>query len=1039
MLDLESRQEILGITVFRDADQSDLFYYLPAPPHISRDAGGPMFDLFAYRKGGEAGRTYAGGFLTMTVDVGLGDLYERIKGKLAAQAGGEAKLASVPYSRGTVRVIALDADTGGGGAGGSPGAPKFVQAVVGTGTPSLDGDNRAIFSLSLSEEGSAFFLAVLEGQANARPVGVVYELEYVGLLPAYSLDIQIDMKSSYDFVESRFSANTLFFKADIDDITEKLRKNQSIVVKETARVLELSTPEALADRQRRINELVTSLCSGVLFQQTLVPGQPMVGGQLLSVATQPSGTPTGTTGTTGTTTGTPVRPVTPVTPVTPVGPTPVTPVTPITPSPVTPTPVNPVTPVTPVTPTPVNPSPAPARPMPPPPDEPAEGPDPAPPGGAVTPPGGAPVSPPGGGPVSPPGGPVAPPGGAVTPPGGPASPPGGGPVTPPGGGPVTPPRPVGGPVTPTPVTPTPVTPTPVTPTPFTPTPVTPTPATPVAPATPVVTAPVTPRPATPATPAPTGVGQPPPPAAGSSGSGGLQELWDKLGRPQVAYATRSISQEERRTISYHLDQVTAQKQHVAPQSFLQFMASPEELRKRVHVIDLDHPFYQRLKIHVDAADVDFAAEGINQLTVEIRYGKRPDGPGPNDPGPKDTASAILRGKDDAKDFEFFTDAGRTLSYQYRLVIDYRNDFGVGVRETHVEGPWTATELRSLSVHPSWLGVMVPARLQLAPNTPADVQEMQVRVRYQRPDAGVDDGETVTLSPAARTQVVPLRLAAAGDQVTFTPTVFYTDGASEELPPLFLPNAQATDALAIGVPPAGRVNGDIVLVDALGELTKAIVDIEVSQAGAVVDARSLEVAGNAARQLWSVRLPDRQKPASVRWRQRLAYAQGGLETTGWMEAASPNLVAGIASEGVLPVTVRYVGPPPSTVGLAGVVVALRYTDPGGDQDFTQEQSLFVDDTPASRLQEWKIRLKDNDATTFTWSLTALRADGSQLTTPPVSATTKDLYVTAPAAAPPPGPPPQPATPVPPVPPVAPVSPVAQPEPVPPPPPPVPASQ
>jgi hypothetical protein len=47
MLDLERRQDILGITVFRDHDNDD---HLPGPPKISRDAGGPMFDLMTYRK-----------------------------------------------------------------------------------------------------------------------------------------------------------------------------------------------------------------------------------------------------------------------------------------------------------------------------------------------------------------------------------------------------------------------------------------------------------------------------------------------------------------------------------------------------------------------------------------------------------------------------------------------------------------------------------------------------------------------------------------------------------------------------------------------------------------------------------------------------------------------------------------------------------------------------------------------------------------------------------------------------------------------------
>jgi hypothetical protein len=1048
VLDLESRQEILGITVFRDADDPSLFYYLPANPHISRDAGGPMFDLFAYRKGGEAGQTYSGGFLTMTVDVGLGDLYDRIKGKLSAAGGdgGEVKLTSVPYSSGTVRVIALDADTGGGGAGGTPGAPKFVQTVLGSGKPSLDGDNRAIFSLSLTEEGSAFFLAVLEGRANARPVGVVYDLQYVGLLPAYSLDIKIDMKSSYEFMESRFSVNTLFFKADIDNVTEQLKKNQSIVIKETARTLELSSAEGMAGRQQRINDLVSSLCSGVLFQQTLVPGQPAVQGQLMSVAGNPSGTPTGTTSTpTGTTTTTPTGTTT-TTP-RPTGTTTTTPTgttTTTTPTTTTTTGTTGTTGTT--TSPPISSTTGTGRPPPPPPEEdlpsaranrPAGGDQPA-----ISRPLGAqrpaadpdrPVMPPPEDrqPTNPPTGTTTPPTGTTTPPTGTTTPPTG--TTTPPTGTTTPPTGTTTPPTGTTTPPTGTT-TPPTGTTTPPTGTTTPPGTPVtttSPAgttsTPVVSAPVTSggttttRPATTTT--TTGTAQPPPPATGTSGSSdvkSLQDIWDKLGRPQVAYAMKSISQEERRTISYQLDQVTAQQQSVAPQSFIQFMASPEELKQRVHVIDLNHPFYERIKIRVDAADVDFAAQGVSQMTVEIRYGTRPDGT-----SPKDTASAILRSKDDFKEYEFFTDSNRTLSYEYRLIIDYQHDFGVGVRETHVEGPWTTSELRTLSVQPGWLGLMVPATLQLAPNTPDDVKELQVQVRYQNAAAGVDDGELVSLSPTARSQVVPLRLAAAGDQVAFTPTVFYADGASETLAPLFLPNAQATDALVFGVPQAGRVNGDVVLVDALGELTKVIVDLEVSQAGKVVESKSLELAGAGARQTWSVRLPERDKPGSVRWRQRLAYSSGGLETAEWRESDTSNLVAGIPTEGVLNVTVRYVGAVPSSVGLAGVVVKLSYTDPGGDATFNQTESLFVDDTPASRLQEWKVRLKDKTARTYSYSVTALKADGTEVTSPVVQETTDEIYVhvpgmAAPAQPEPPGPPPI-VTP-------APANPVAQPTPV-----------
>jgi hypothetical protein len=324
-------------------------------------------------------------------------------------------------------------------------------------------------------------------------------------------------------------------------------------------------------------------------------------------------------------------------------------------------------------------------------------------------------------------------------------------------------------------------------------------------------------------------------------------------------------------------------------------------------------------------------------------------------------------------------------------VDYRADFGVGLRATHVEGPWTSTELRTLSVGPRLLGTMVPVRLALAPNVPDDLTELHVDVRYQNAAAGIDDGTKVTLGPSQREATVNLRLAAVGDPVFFTPTVFYTDGGTENLDALVLPNSQSEGALVVGVPKADRVDGDLLLVDALGEIISVIVDLEVSQAGAVIDNKSIQVTGAASRVPWSVRLPDRTKPAAVRWRQRISYRDGGLETGEWTVAPTPAIVVGIPAEGVMTVQVRYVGGPPSTLGLAGVVVELAYTDPGGDATFAQRDSLFVDDTPQSHLQEWRVRLADRDAHQYSWSVTSLKADGSQVSTPAQTSDSDQLFV------------------------------------------------
>ena len=48
-------------------------------------------------------------------------------------------------------------------------------------------------------------MGILSGNVNARPVGVIYELEYIGLLPAYDLEITINFKSSYEYTRGHAS------------------------------------------------------------------------------------------------------------------------------------------------------------------------------------------------------------------------------------------------------------------------------------------------------------------------------------------------------------------------------------------------------------------------------------------------------------------------------------------------------------------------------------------------------------------------------------------------------------------------------------------------------------------------------------------------------------------------------------------------------------------------------------------------------------------------------------------------------------------
>jgi hypothetical protein len=837
MLNLESRMEILGITVFQDTDRASQFYYLPGSPKISVDRGVPQFDLFAYRKSGEAGQTMSGGFLNMTVDVGIGGLKDRIEARLKEQFGDEATLAPVPLTKGEARVIALGEDSRAlqGGVenetapNGQPlvaRGPRFIQNILGPGHPSLDGDNRCVFSFSLSEEGTAFFLNILNGSVNARPIGVVYELEYVGLLPAYDLEVTIDFRSCYEYMRTRFTLGTLFFRADVDNIVEELKRRESIKIKETARTLELSTPEAIRERQNRIDQLVKDLASGAMFQPSLVPGEPRVREQTITAADPTTAIPAAGS-------------VSSASDALRYGPSPAVA---------------------------VGMGAALER-------RPTEG--------GATPPGGA----------TPAGG-TTPPGGATTPGG----------TTPAGGA------------------------------------------------------------------TPTGGGSSTPTAA---------DVWNQLGRPQAAFALRNIRQEEQRTVTYSLSQTTAQKRTVSPQSFIQFLANPREIAQHVHSVDLNHPFFQRLNLNVNVADVDFAAQGVTQILVQLRYGKRPDGT-----GPKDTAEALFRAKGELRDFTFFTDRNQTQWYEYKLVVDYRHDFGIGVKDTRIESDWIRTETRSLSVSPNWLGKTLPVTLQLDPNTPPELREAQVRVRYVNAPRNIDDSTLVRLLPSGQPQTVFIRLADASEQFEVSRRLFYSDGTSEELPVLHLPDpntGESDEYIIISTPRANRLDGDIIMQDSLGELQTVLVDRQITQADELVDSQTIEMATPGQRSAFSIRLPHRDKPATMRYRERRIYKDSGVESDEWREALSPNLIVGIPSEGVLPVKIRYQGVPISGLGLSAILLDLEYKDPQGDARFTQTASKLIDDDPSSHIQEWKIRLVDRAVRSYQWRLTLLFADGTDRST------------------------------------------------------------
>lgn len=276
MLSLEvPARQVGGLLVFADHADATQFYYAAPNPRLAVTSGRPMFDVFSYAVelahsplGGTTIPDELGaGFLTMGVDCRVDEAQrQRARTELATQLGADPAtlgLNPIPYTAGTVSVIALDAASGAIPAGPvAAGRPTFVEHVVGSGTPSLLGDLRAIFSLSLSQQGVTFLQKLYE--QGAAPVGVVYQLTFLGLRPAVQASIKADMTKVYhEFGGKAAVGYAPYVRAEVEKTLSDLHQRGVVDIQVTT--------TAAGEEGARLTQLALSLFQDKVIQELFKP------------------------------------------------------------------------------------------------------------------------------------------------------------------------------------------------------------------------------------------------------------------------------------------------------------------------------------------------------------------------------------------------------------------------------------------------------------------------------------------------------------------------------------------------------------------------------------------------------------------------------------------------------------------------------------------------------------------------------------------------------------------------------------------------
>jgi hypothetical protein len=218
MLALPAIQQFGDVTVYADTDLDYRFYALPNVPRLRYGPDGkPVFEFLKYRFDpadvpDTPGAPKGGGYIQFDTQLVVPD---DVKAKIVAalqsnldkkyQPSGQkappVELAPVWYvgdDKTAVSLITMQPKPDGTG---------MVTNILGSGKPSLTGDNTASFAMELSQNGAALFWQAC--QMATLPIAVVYDVKFMAAIPAMRMHVWLYSSQMHQFDQS--------ISKDIDD------------------------------------------------------------------------------------------------------------------------------------------------------------------------------------------------------------------------------------------------------------------------------------------------------------------------------------------------------------------------------------------------------------------------------------------------------------------------------------------------------------------------------------------------------------------------------------------------------------------------------------------------------------------------------------------------------------------------------------------------------------------------------------------------------------------------------------------------------
>lgn len=260
--------QVKGVTVFRDHENPDQFYCLPAAVRLARQGADRSlaFTLYKYRRdltdnpSLDPTSARGAGLALFETEMPL-EKPDVLRSELSSLAQRpNAHIEPILFRSGVVHALAAH-KTG----------DNFIEDLVETSSAPLSSPYHSAFALALSAEGAALFQqAALGGQL---PVGVVYEMRFLALTPSLHARVRMDYERIYDHFSTSIGF-TYYVSVKLDLDLEWLIQHEFVRIEITA-----FTDSADRDRQQ---ELVMNLIKTRIQNDFFRSGIPPDPGQGVS-------------------------------------------------------------------------------------------------------------------------------------------------------------------------------------------------------------------------------------------------------------------------------------------------------------------------------------------------------------------------------------------------------------------------------------------------------------------------------------------------------------------------------------------------------------------------------------------------------------------------------------------------------------------------------------------------------------------------------------------------------------------------------------